>query len=183
MLFRRIRRSLTPVLVLGLAVGFSVFAQDSNHRGRKYKAPPPTSKIEVTILRADDDKPIENAAVVFTLEGDKGNMELKTNEDGKAVIDVLPTGSKVLMQVLAKGFQTYGQDYEIDKTEMNLEVKLHRPGKQYSIYEKHPGEAKSEPEDKSKPANKDSKDSPKSESSESANHSDSKPDTTQPQPQ
>ena len=115
-------------MVLGLSVGLTLFAQDSTtHRGRKYKAPPPTSRVEVTILRNDDGKPIENAAVVFQLEGDKGNMELKTNEDGKANIDVLPTGSKVVLQVIAKGYKTFGGDYKIDKPEMTFEVKLKRP--------------------------------------------------------
>jgi len=184
MLFRRLSRFLTLVLVLGIAAGLPGSAQTS-HRGRKYKSPPPTSHVAITILRADDDKPIENAAVVFTMVGDKGNMELKTNEDGKTVLDVLPIGSKVVLQVLAKGYQTYGQDYTLDKAEMALEVKLNRPGKQYSIYEKHPGQAaKTDGEAKDKPSdsNKDSKDSTKDESpSQSENQA--KPDSNQPQPQ
>ncbi len=170
------RRSFVSVFLLGLVVAISVSAQDSNRRGRKYKTPPPTSKVEVTILRAEDDKPIENAAVVFTLQTEKGNMELKTNEDGKAVLDVLPIGSKVLLQVLAKGYQTYGKEYDLDKSEVTLEVKMNRPGKQYSIYEKHPGQAQTD-EDNDKPSDTDreSKDSPKSNSSDSGKQSDSKP--------
>jgi len=167
----------------------ALFAQDTTHRGRKYKAPPPTSKVEVTILRGDDGKPIENAAVVFQLEGDKGNMELKTNEDGKAVIDVLPTGSKVTLQVLAKGFQTYGRDYTIDKPEMAFEVKMNRPGKQYSIYENEPKAAKQDDgaaKDKQPEADKGDASKPsstKDQPSESANDSSAKPDSSQPQPQ
>ena len=42
-------------------------------------------------------------------------MELKSNEDGKTIIDVLPIGDTVRLQIIAKGFQTYGQDYKIDK--------------------------------------------------------------------
>jgi len=133
--YRDIARSLT---VLGLAAGLTLLAQDSTHRGRKYKAPPPVSKVEVTILRDVDGKPVENAAVVFTLEqGEKGNMELKTDEDGKAVIDVLPTGSKVVMQVIAKGYKTYGGEYTLDKSQLAIGVRLKRPGQQYSIYEDH----------------------------------------------
>jgi hypothetical protein len=134
------RNSLIALLMLVtlLAVGSAgLFAQDTSHRGRKYKAPPPTSTVNVTILRADDGKPIENAAVIFQLLGDKGNMELKTNEDGKTTIDVLPTGSKVLLQVIAKGFQTYGKQYDVDKENLAIEVKMKRPSKQYSIYENH----------------------------------------------
>jgi len=188
MLFRR----LFPLaLILGVFGGLAVSAQ-STHRGRKYKSPPPTTRVEITILRADDDKPIENAAVVFTVVGDKGNMELKTDEDGKTVLDVLPVGSKVLLQVLAKGYQTYGQDYTLDKSEMALEVRLNRPGHQYSVYEKHPGQAaqsggggKDSPSDTSKPdATKGNKGSTKAdESSQSADPPGSKPDSNQPQRQ
>ena len=95
--------------------------QQSSNRGRKYKAPPPTARIEVTVLRDDNGKPIENAAVIFhPMEGEKskGNMELKTNEDGKTIIDVLPIGDTVRLQIIAKGFQTYGDDFKIDKAEM-----------------------------------------------------------------
>ena len=132
------------VLVAGFALAvssLSVFAQqDTAKRGRKFKAPEATARIEVTVLRDVNGKPIENAAVIFHTVGDKGNMELKSNEDGKAVIDVLPLGSNVRLQVIAKGFQTYGEDFKIDKPELVIEVKMKRPGEQYSIYKSH-GEA------------------------------------------
>jgi hypothetical protein len=64
-------------------------------------------------------------------------MELKTNEDGKSIIDVLPIGSTMRLQIIAKGYQTYGQDYKIDKSELAFGVRLKRPGEQYSIYKNH----------------------------------------------
>ncbi len=137
MLSRPDRRFLLTAASLLFLAGTSLFAQTSSNRGRKYKAPPPTSRIEVTILRDTDAKPIENAAVIFHLDGDKGNMELKTNEDGKTIIDVLPMGSKATLQVIAKGYQTYGQDFTIDKANIALGVRLKRPGEQYSIYKNH----------------------------------------------
>jgi hypothetical protein len=139
---RSLFRLSVVLAAFGLVVSLSSGAQDSNKRGRKYKTPPPTSRIEVTVLRDANDKPIENAAVIFhPMEGerDKGAMELKTNEDGKTVIDVLPIGDVVRLQIIAKGYQTYGEDYKVDKPEMAIEVKMKRPGQQYSIYEKHDG--------------------------------------------
>jgi len=142
-----VRRSFFKIAVCLAALGLvasslSASAQDeSNKRGRKYKAPPPTAKIEVTILNDVNGKPIENSAVVFhpmAGEKDEGNMELKTNEDGKTIIDVIPIGDTVRLQVIAHGFQTFGQDYKIDKPEMGIEVRLLRPGAQYSIYKKQP---------------------------------------------
>jgi len=159
-----VRRSFFTLFVclagLGL-VASSLFASgqdDANKRGRKYKAPPPTARIEVTILNDINGKPIENTAVVFhpmAGEKDEGNMELKTNEDGKTVIDVIPIGDTVRLQVIAHGFQTFGQDYKIDKPEMGIEIRLLRPGAQYSIYKKQPAEingGKSRVTDPSTPA-------------------------------
>jgi 5-hydroxyisourate hydrolase-like protein (transthyretin family) len=111
--------------------------KDDQGWSRKYKTPPPASRIEVTVLKAFNGKPIENAAVIFhPIEGDKdkGVLELKTNEDGKAIIDVIPIGDTVRLQVIANGYQTYGQDYKIDKAEVTMEVKMKRPGAQYSTY-------------------------------------------------
>jgi hypothetical protein len=122
------------LLATGLAWG-------SSSRGRKYKAPPPTARIKVTVLRDDDGKPIENAAVVFhAMEGEKdtGNMELKTGEDGTTVIDVMPIGDTVRLQIIARGFQTFGDDYKIDKADVVIEIRLKRPGQQYSAYRNHP---------------------------------------------
>jgi hypothetical protein len=195
MKYRRPLKILLITAMLGLVSPLLLSAQDSSHRGRKYKAPPPTSRVNITILRNEDSKPIENAAVVFQLEGDKGNMELKTNEDGKTMIDVLPTGSKVVLQVIAKGFQTYGSDYTIDKSEMAILVKLKRPGQQYSIYDNHPeaadagktADGKNASADANKgSATKDTKDSSskdasKDQSSDSSGSSSTKPDNTQPQ--
>ena len=133
------------VFVAGFALAFSSIAvhaqDDTNRRGRKYKAPPATAHIEVTVLRGVNGNPIENAAVIFhSMVGDRdtGNMELKTNEDGKTIIDVIPIGDTVRLQVIAHGFQTFGQDYKIDKPEMGIEVRLLRPGAQYYIYKKQP---------------------------------------------
>ena len=142
-------RSLTIAVAFIAVSGISLSGQDSAHRGRKYKPPPPTSRIEVTVLRDTDSKPVENAAVIFQLIGEKGNMELKTNEDGKSVIDVLPTGSKMRLQIIAKGYQTYGQEYMIDKSEMAFGIRLKRPGEQYSIYKNHDQDADTQKNDKS----------------------------------
>jgi hypothetical protein len=128
-----------------IACSLAVQGQDETaKRGRKYKTPPPTARIEVTIVRDTNGKPIENAAVVFhpmVGEKDEGNMELKTNEDGKTIIDVLPMGDTVRLQVIARGFQTYGEDYKVDKAEMAIDIRMKRPGEQYSIYKSHDNSA------------------------------------------
>jgi hypothetical protein len=144
-------------LVAGLVLG--AHAQEHG-RGRKYKPPPPTCKITVTVLKAYNGKPLENASVVFhpLKEGkDAGGMELKTNEDGKATLDMIPIGDTLRLQVLATGFQTFGEDYDLPGDSREIEVKLNRPQKQYSIYQKHPGDdggqATAQPKDGQKQQN------------------------------
>ena len=149
MFLRNSLRFCTVVAGLALVAGLipAMAQQGDSSRGRKVKIPPPAARIEVTVVRDASGKPVESAAVIFhPMEGerDKGAMELKTNEDGKAMIDVIPIGDTVRLQVIAKGFQTYGQDYKIDKSDMSMEVRLKRPGEQYSIYKNNNGSGSSD---------------------------------------
>lgn len=150
-LSRRLIINTLALAAIGI-LSLSSHAQDTAKRGRKYKAPPPTSHFEVTVVRETNGKPIENASVIFhPLEDGKnaGNMELKTNDEGKAVIDLLEIGSDVRVQIIARGFQTYGEDYKIDKDNMAIAIKMKRPSGQYSIYKQSEGKApdKSVPQD------------------------------------
>jgi len=112
-------------------------AQDASTRGRKYTPPPATAHVSVAVVKDTNGKPIENAAVVFHMRGEegKGNMELKTNEEGKAAIDVVPIGDTMTLQIIASGFQTFGEDYKITTDTKEIVVRLKRPQGQYSIYD------------------------------------------------
>jgi hypothetical protein len=127
--------TLSAAVLLSLA-SISAHAQDTEKRGRKYTPPPPTANISVVVLKDANGKPVENAAVIFHLRGEegKGNLEMKTNEEGKAVIDVIPVGDTMTLQVIADGFQTYGEDFKIDSDSREITVRLRRPGAQYSTY-------------------------------------------------
>lgn len=131
-------------LVLCLALlSLQAFGQDSpTHRGRKYKPPPETSHIVVQVLKKANGKPIMNAAVVFnpTREGkDIGSLEVKTDPDGKAIIDVIPTGSLVRVQIIANGYATFAEDYQIDESNREILVSMVRPREQVSAYEDNTG--------------------------------------------
>jgi hypothetical protein len=133
-------RALVAALVFVFFFSGALNAQDSTHRGRKYTPPPPTAKITVTVLKATNGKAVENAAVVFhpIKNGkDEGSLELKTNEEGKVSIDVIPIGDTVRLQVIASGYQTFGDDYDITTDSKDITVKMKPPDHQYSIYEKH----------------------------------------------
>jgi hypothetical protein len=142
-----LRRTLWPQLALFLCVSSiscrAATAQDAPERhGRKYKAPPPTSHIEVTVLKKFNGKPISNAAVIFdsTIDGkDEGNLEVKTDPDGKAIIDVIPTGSTVRVQVIATGFATYAEEYLVSEPNREISISMIRPQEQLSSYQDNQG--------------------------------------------
>ncbi|MBK5290214.1 MAG: carboxypeptidase regulatory-like domain-containing protein [Acidobacteriia bacterium] len=89
-------------------------------------------------------KPIDRASVIVKfVEGRsivkfgkkiKTNWELRTNQQGMVKIPPVPQG-KILVQVIAKGYQTFGQTYEILEEEKTIEVKLKPPQPQYSAHE------------------------------------------------
>jgi hypothetical protein len=140
---RALWSQLALLLCLALVSCLPGMAQDAPPKhGRKYKAPPATSHIEVTVLKKFNGKPISNAAVIFdaTMDGkDQGNLEVKTDPDGKAIIDVIPTGSTVRVQVIATGFATYADDYIVTEPSRQIEVSMIRPQEQLSSYQDNQG--------------------------------------------
>ncbi len=101
----------------------------------------PVCAVTFVVTKADGGKPVRNAAVIMHPVNPKGRQdssgaELKTDGEGKTNYDYAPYG-KLRIQVLAPGFQTYGEDFEIDKPKMEIAIKLKRPQGQYSVYEDH----------------------------------------------
>jgi hypothetical protein len=106
----------------------------------------PLATINFLVVRDESGKPIRNAAVVLHPVNDRGKqerggLELKTDAEGKTSYDGVPYG-KLRIQVLAPGFQTFGDDYDVDRPNLDITVKMKRPAGQYSIYEDHPAEKK-----------------------------------------
>ena len=99
------------------------------------------------MTKKSNGKPIVNAAVVFnpTKDGkDIGSLEVKTDPDGKATIDVIPTGSKVRVQIIADGFATFADDYLVTEPTREIDVVMLRPQEQISAYENNEGKARLE---------------------------------------
>ena len=109
----------------------------AQEHGRKYKPPTPTAHVVVTVVKGFNNKPFENAGVVFHAirDGkDDGNLEVKTDPDGHATIDVLEVGSHVLVQVIANGFSTYATEFDLTPAGKEIQVKLQKPRAQVSTY-------------------------------------------------
>ena len=131
--------------VLSLVAG----AQQEKH-GRGYKALPPTATVQVTVEKGANEKPLANASVIFrAVQNDDvtANLEMKTDPDGHASIDLLEVGSHVTVQVIAGGYATYASGFDLTADGKQILVKLQRPRAQVSVYgenadkpaESHPG--------------------------------------------
>jgi uncharacterized GH25 family protein len=110
-----------------------------------------TAKISFLVIKDDNGKPVRNAAVIMhpvNVKGKqgKGGMELKTDTEGKTDFDGLPYG-KLRVQVLAQGFQTYGEDFDVEKPTVEITIKMKRPQGQFSAYEAHPQDASAPKQD------------------------------------
>lgn len=115
-------------LVSGLLFCVAAMAQDK----------PSTATVNLLVVRAANGKPVKNAEVVLhTLDKDgnekQDGLELKTHEDGKTWTDGVPYG-KVRIQVIARGFRTWGNDFDVSKPSIDVTVKLQKPRAQFSIY-------------------------------------------------
>jgi hypothetical protein len=96
------------------------------------------STVRFEVLKDDNGKPVRNAAVVLHPVGQngkqsKGGFELKTDSEGKTEYSGVPYG-KLRIQVIAHGFQTFGDDYEISQLEQEIKIRMKRPRDQYTIY-------------------------------------------------
>lgn len=96
------------------------------------------ANLKFVVLKDDNGKPVRNASVVLHQVDShgrqgRGGMELKTDNEGRASYAGVPYG-KLRIQVIAPGFQTYGEDHDINQPEQELVIKLKRPREQYSIY-------------------------------------------------
>jgi hypothetical protein len=109
----------------------------------------PTAIVSFLVLKDDNGKPVRNAAVIMHPVNSRGKqgrggVELKTDAEGKSSFDGITYG-KLRVQVLASGFQTYGEDYDVNQPKLNLTIKLKRPQGQYSIYDDHAKDSGAQP--------------------------------------
>ena len=92
------------------------------------------------IIKDDNGKPVRNASVILHPVGkhgkqSRGGYQLKTDSEGKTQSEGVPYGT-LRVQVIAHGFQTFGNDYQINQPSMNIDIRLKRPQEQLTIYSK-----------------------------------------------
>ena len=109
--------------------------------GARAEAPMTTLTVEVKNLEG---KPVDRAGVVVRFVKGRSviklgrkvrtTYEMRTNQEGVVKIPPIPQG-QILIQVIARGYQTYGKTFDVDEEEKTVEVKLNPPQEQYSSHQ------------------------------------------------
>jgi hypothetical protein len=106
----------------------------------------PMSAADLTRLRIvitdQAGKPVDRASVIVKFQGHplsrlgvrvRKSWEMKSSQEGIAKIPALPQG-KILVQIIAQHYQTFGQVFDVDEEEKTIEIKLNPPQPQYSAH-------------------------------------------------
>ncbi len=107
------------------------------------RAETPMTRLRVEVKNLND-KPVERASVVVRFVQGRSivkfgknvmtRWEMRTNQEGVAKVPSLPQG-KILIQVIAKGYQTFGKTFDVTEEEKTIEVKLNPPQPPYSAHQ------------------------------------------------
>jgi hypothetical protein len=136
------------ILMLFLVLTEAVAFQATSHRDKdKDQDVDEVATLSFVVLKDYNGKPVRNAGIVMhpvarNNRQEKGGIELKSDPEGKASFEGVPYG-KLRVQVLATGFQTYGEDFDVEQPKLEITVRLKRPQGQYSIYDQ-PSDKKDE---------------------------------------
>jgi len=120
--------------------GSSANSQDqpsSKDSHKQESSGPPTAKLRIQV-NGSNGKPIGNASVYVRFDEPGGflhhekhiEMNFRTNEDGSVKVPPVPQG-KILIQVIATGWRTYGKWYDVDQDEESIEIGLDPPAHWY----------------------------------------------------
>lgn len=97
----------------------------------------PVNRLTIMVTGGEKNLPVENASIYLkyyqehAIKRDKVvELNVKTNQDGTAHIPE-PQLGRVLIQVIAEGWKTYGRWYDLTDAKQTIEIQLLRPSKWY----------------------------------------------------
>jgi Carboxypeptidase regulatory-like domain len=95
-------------------------------------------------VKTPSGNPVDRASVIVKFVKGRAKMKLgkkilktwetRTNQEGVVKVPPIPQGT-IQVQVIAKGYQTFGQFFEVDEEQKTIEVKLNPPQDQYSSHQ------------------------------------------------
>jgi hypothetical protein len=128
---------LRGLLLVILLLAVAAHAQDNKSADPNANAGPKDVRLTIVVTGGEEKKPIDSASVYIRYVEEhkhgrdkKIEMNLKTNQSGVCHVPVMPPG-KFIVQVIADGWKTYGEYYDISQTEQTINISLVRPPKWY----------------------------------------------------
>jgi len=105
-------------------------------------AGPPMTTLTIAV-KNDSGKAVEGASITVRFikghsvmklgKGIRREWDLHTNQEGIAKIPPIPQGT-ILIQVNAKNYQTFGENFDVDDEQKTIDIKLKPPQAQYSAH-------------------------------------------------
>jgi hypothetical protein len=102
----------------------------------------PMTKLNI-VVKTQGGHPVDRASVVVRfVEGHsivklgkaiRTTYELRTNQEGEAQVPSIPQG-KIRIQIIAKGYQTFGQIFDVTDEEKTIDIQLNPPQQQYTAH-------------------------------------------------
>ena len=127
-------------LAICLAMAGGVAAQNSPTPSSKPQSIPPgevQNRITIEVTGGEKNVPIENASIYVKYvqehaikKDTKLEMNVKTSREGIAHVPNAPMG-RVLVQVVAEGWKTYGRWMDITDPKQTIKVHLEKPPRWY----------------------------------------------------
>jgi hypothetical protein len=86
-----------------------------------------TTRLRIEVTGGDANKPVADASVYVRYPDDKKfELDLKTNQEGIARSPEIRQG-KLLIQIVAPGWKTYGEYHDISEAEPTIQIHLAKP--------------------------------------------------------
>jgi hypothetical protein len=133
---RSVKTSLRLLSFLVLLISIVARGQDKV-ADPKANADAQEVRLTIVVTGGEDKKPIDSASVYIRYveehkhgKDKKIEMNLKTNQSGVCHVPVIPPG-KFLVQVIADGWKTYGEYYDVSQSEQTINITLGRHPKWY----------------------------------------------------
>ena len=89
-------------------------------------------------------KPIDNASVTVKFVSGRSKAkfgakirtewDMRTSQEGIVKLPSIPQG-KILIQIIAKNYQTFGQTFDVAEENKTIDIKLNPPQQQYSAHQ------------------------------------------------
>jgi hypothetical protein len=105
-------------------------------------APPDeNSHLTLKVLTEEGNKPVASAHIVvrfingkkLLIKDKRTSWEAQTNKKGELEFDDIPLGN-IKVQVIARGYQTFGGEFDVKEPDQELTIRLKPPAKQVSAY-------------------------------------------------